>query len=473
MLNDTLLTEIDAKVAAMLRPTEREIPPHFDDGYDPFEGLDATESEEPPKPEAHPLAKFIDYDITGHVEPVKYVLDGTIEEAIVLVAGAAGAGKTSQMAPLVARCTHLVNDTVLRPLLRRKLIYVAEDPRQVIRLLASMRLAGEITCSNEEFREWFRIVQAKRLEPSQVIRVVSAYADLYTTNIGADGVTSYNTPPLVVFDTAAATFRLENENDNAQVSACISALKDHFGNIPVIIIAHTAKALKRGDLKDFSVRGAGAWEGDAQQVLYMATEDATDERFLSVKGGKHRFVTTVEGVSFSAVVQSFDSSDILGNPARDTVLHTIPKILRADDVSQRNAERMQAMEAEQELARKAELAELRQEIRDAVQIAWQAGNPINREGVKSKVGRNRAVTTAQIENLISEQWLYEVHIPSRDRTNSRRSAFLVNLTTEEHEAYIATGLPPISKLEVPQSWRKPSVPAADCETSLIKDSHHD
>jgi len=422
---------------------------------------------EPPAPKVHPLAQFIDYDIAGRIEPVIYVIDEVLEQAITLIAGAAGAGKTTQLVPVFARCTHLVKDTSMQPLLRRKVIYVAEDPRQVIRILASMHLSGEITCPKEEFRDWFRIVKAKRLEPVQIVRVVSEYAGLFTANVGADGITAYEAPPVVVFDTAAATFRLENENDNAQVSACISALKDYFGNIPVVIVAHTAKALKRSDVKEFSARGAGAWEADAQQVLYLTKEDQGEERFLAVQGPKHRFVTTVEGVLFNAVVQTMDSHDILGNPTRDTVIHTIPRILRADDRAQLQAARVQAMEADQELSRKAKQAELRQEILDKAQIAWLSGTPEHRSGLKSLVRGNSGVLTSIIDNLLSECWLYEVEVPKNMRTNSRRGAYLVSLSAEERDEYVNQGRLPAEKLVIPPSWKRTDAEAAMVITDSV------
>jgi hypothetical protein len=52
-----------------------------------------------------------------------------------------------------------------------------------------------------------------------------------------------------------------------------------------------------------------------------------------------------------------------------------------------------------------------------------------------------------------------VAIPSKERTNPNRAAFLVNLTTEEHDAVRrGDGWPP-AKLEVPASWRKPAAPS--------------
>jgi hypothetical protein len=67
--------------------------------------------------------------------------------------------------------------------------------------------------------------------------------------------------------------------------------------------------------------------------------------------------------------------------------------------------------------------------------------------------------TDTIENLLAERWLHEVAIPPKERTNPKRGAFLVNLTTIEHEAAIrGEGLPP-AKLLVPESWRRPAAPS--------------
>jgi hypothetical protein len=83
---------------------------------------------------------------------------------------------------------------------------------------------------------------------------------------------------------------------------------------------------------------------------------------------------------------------------------------------------------------------------------------MNRAGVKAKVKRRGEDVLACIENLLSERWLHEVAIPPKERTNPKRAAFLVNLTTAEHEAAIrGEGMPP-AKLEVPASWRKPAAP---------------
>ena len=110
---------------------------------------------------------------------------------------------------------------------------------------------------------------------------------------------------------------------------------------------------------------------------------------------------------------------------------------------------------------------MRDEVRHIIEVAWRGGFPLNRAGVKAKVKRRCEDVLTCIENLLSERWLHEVAIPPKERTNPKRAAFLVNLTTEEHEAAIrGEGMPP-AKLAVPESWRKPPAP------SVPEDSPHE
>ena len=69
-----------------------------------------------------------------------------------------------------------------------------------------------------------------------------------------------------------------------------------------------------------------------------------------------------------------------------------------------------------------------------------------------------ALVVAAIENLLSERWLYEVAVPSKVRAHPSRSSFLVDFTTEEHEAFVRDGVLPDLKVVVPKSWKKPEIP---------------
>lgn len=120
--------------------------------------------------------------------------------------------------------------------------------------------------------------------------------------------------------------------------------------------------------------------------------------------------------------------------------------------------RKEASEQAAEFAKQVEVMTLRQSVRDAVETAWQTGNPLNRAGVKAKVNRKSADVVATLENLLNERWLHEVAVPASLRTNNRKNAFLINLTTIEHDAVMAGANLPDEKLVIPKSWQKGAIP---------------
>jgi hypothetical protein len=129
-----------------------------------------------------------------------------------------------------------------------------------------------------------------------------------------------------------------------------------------------------------------------------------------------------------------------------------------------NKSRKEAVREAKESLLKFEASELRDAIRDAVQVAWQIGNPLNRSGVRAKLSRNAQTVGTTIENLLSERWLYEVDVPAKIRAVNSKKAFLINLTTEEHDIVMSGGDLPATKLVIPASWQKPVVsllPARD------------
>ncbi len=71
-----------------------------------------------------------------------------------------------------------------------------------------------------------------------------------------------------------------------------------------------------------------------------------------------------------------------------------------------------------------------------------------------------------LETLLHERWLHEVFVPAKERLHPRKSAFFVNLTTEEHEAVVAGGALPADKLVIPASWKKAPV-------SIMPDDGHE
>ncbi len=425
-------------------------PANFDaNDYALREGFDALEvllsrASEPPKPEptVHPLARYVDLD-TEPMAP-RFVIPGFIGYGLVIFAGTHGVGKTTTLLPLamVAAGLHGHGDP-LAPKHWRHVVYITEDTEQARRIVAGIVKFGGLGLEVGTVRERLHIVEARRLEPAYVAEVATTYREQFARTV--DGV---EVPPLVVMDTKSAVFSIEEENSNSEASAIVAMLKQSFQSLPVWLVGHVAKAsMSRSDVAGLSLRGAGAFEGDANQTLYLVKEG--EARYLV--RGKTRFEAEWPELQIESKTAATMARDEYGDPQAVT--------LRWGIASPPEQSRKEAREQAQEATRKAEAAALRDEVRDVIEVAWMGGLPLNREGVKAKVKRNRAEVTDTIENLLAERWLHEVAVPARERTNPKRAAYLVNLTTEEHEAARRGEGWPAAKLEVPASWRKPAAPS--------------
>ena len=272
----------------------------------------------------HPLAQFVNFDLTN-MKPREFILDGIIGMGLTLIAGAAAAGKTTQLVPLACRIAHLCDpNDPLKPLLRRKIIYITEDSAQVINILRSMQESGHLGgASQEEIHTYFKIVDAKRLPVAEIVKVAQTYLTMLTENVSSVTGEVHMAVPWPVFDTSSSTIDLENESDNSVVGRALAVLKQRFQGMPMGIVGHISKALKRADVADFSARGAGAWEADANQVIYLIKED-DGTRWMEIKDAKHRFVSKVDGIKFEAVVNKIKTFDMLGNEVEETLIHGHP-----------------------------------------------------------------------------------------------------------------------------------------------------
>jgi hypothetical protein len=296
--------------------------------------------------------------------------------------------------------------------------------------------------SLDKVRERVHIVEAVRLNPAFVASVGATYREQFTRTV--EGV---EVLPLVVLDTKSAVLAVENENDNSEASSMMAALKQGFDRLPVWLIGHVAKAnLSRNDA--LTSRGASAIEGDANQTMFLIREG--EIRYLVQ--GKTRFESKWTELEIKSYTAQTTAPDDFGG--WELVL------LRWGIAAPPKQSRKEAAEQASESQRKGDEASLRQDIRDAVQLAWEAGNPLNRAGVKAKISRKAADVVAMLENLLSERWLYEVAVPAKVRVVNSKIAFLVNLTTEEHEAILSDGALPADKLEIPASWQKRAKPPA-------------
>ena len=406
--------------------------------------LEAATEPRKPEPKVHPLARYVDID--GKAKPPRWVIPGFIGHGVTAIAGAHGVGKTTALLPLALTAAGLHGDDLM-PHQWRHVVYVTEDVEQAKRIMAGIVLHSNLGISFEAVRERLHIVEAVRLDPAFVAQVGTTYREQFTRTV--DNV---EVLPLVVLDTKSAVLAVENENDNSEASAMMAALKQGFDRLPVWLIGHVAKAnLTRNDA--LTSRGASAIEGDANQTMFLIREG--ESRYLVQ--GKTRFESSWPELKITSFTAQTVEPDEFGN------LETV--VLRWGIAAPAQQSRKEAAEQAAERQRKDDEASLRQDIRDAIQEAWQAGNPLNREGIKAKCKRKHSEAIACLERLLSEQWLHEVFVPAKERLHPRKSAFFVNLTTEEHEAVLSGACLPDAKLVIPTSWKKAPV-------SIMPDAGH-
>jgi len=209
------------------------------------------------------------------LEAIEYTLDGFLSAGVTYIAGGHGIGKSSLLVPLACMVSGEVKG--LDAVLTRKVIYITEDPQQARRIRYGLKKHNGLVENNH-----FRIMQARRMTPDEIERIVATAVEKHTIS----GPNGYPVKPLMVFDTTNACFEIENENDAALVGRVMSALKQAGSS--VWIVGHLAKAIARDDIAAMTGRGSGAWEADAQCTAFIFADDEdTDVRYMQTK--KRRF----------------------------------------------------------------------------------------------------------------------------------------------------------------------------------------
>lgn len=237
--------------------------------------------------------------------PVEYGVDGFTSTGITVIAGMLGLGKSSAIVPLAAEVAHLTGSSGgrfgLHPTLRRKVVYVTEDPGQINRILFGVK-RHQSDQPESEFKEWFVIKASRRIPPEALALKISGWRSKYGYQSGPE-FNGYRVEPLIIIDTSNANIDLENENDNAQVGKAIAAIKEALGNGMCWLIAHIAKSLGRSEAIDLSVRGAGAWGADANATAFLVSdENLPEKRFLIL--GKRRFEADYTEIEITSEVHS-------------------------------------------------------------------------------------------------------------------------------------------------------------------------
>ena len=201
-------------------------------------------------------------------------------------------------------------------------------------------------------------------------------------------------------DTTNATIEIENISDNSQVSKAISELRNGLGEIPLVLVGHMPKT-SLSDVRQKSFVGAGSWEGDTQQNLYLIMEE--DMRYLVI--GKNRFSPDVIEYALHSNFADMEGINKLGYPIKLRCWYSIPE----------------AMSLERKIALKEKKAKqkrldsdykLMEDLLEAI-----TENPgLTTTEVKSMVSGKGARQSAALNQLVRDKRIYVESPDKRTRT---------------------------------------------------------
>jgi len=346
-------------------------------------------------PERVPLGDMV-------LHPTEFVLDGFLPTGVTVIAGAWGAGKSTNLIPLFASVAHLTpEDWGFWPQLRRKVIWVTEAPNQARDTLYSLAKAGG-SASWQEFREWFHLYQAKRQSPRATAKFLRRRVEELTYELP----NGFKVAPALVLDTTSANLDLENESDNSEVGAAMAELKQRLPGIPLTLIGHTPKALAKSDVSDITFRGAGAWEADSVATYFLVHDQDTDIRFLAIR--KCRFTPTYSEIQFDHFAGSEIVDTPWGEPQSKSYLHGIP--IRSSG-EQRRAAQEAVREEKREQQRERALSDRQTRIMAMVSEAAAAGEMLTKASIRKALGGKTELAVAALDRLLESGRVKLVEIP--------------------------------------------------------------
>jgi len=339
----------------------------------------------------HPMLRFREHN--ENVTLPRMIVPGFIAAGICVIAGYQGIGKTSAVLPLAALVAHIhtrLNDP-LQPRHWRNVIYITEDRDQVDRILVA--IANGDSYATQRNKERFKLVDAYGMTPDQFVEVGSSYVSMFTRVV--DGV---SIPPLVVIDTKSAAFAIEDENSNAEASAIMRALKTGFTGLPTWVIGHIAKAnMTRSNASEMSLRGASAFEADANQVVFLVMQKGGGNEQRYLVRGKTRFEARWKEIAITTETFEKEVVDEFGDPG-------ILILRRAAFEPLSSGERQRRSDEVKTDIRDADAEKREQAILKAVREAREAGAGIGKERIATIVGGKKASVVAAIRDLAEIRW---------------------------------------------------------------------
>jgi len=354
-------------------------------------------------------------DICAEFQPPAYVIDGIIPDGVGVIAGSAGIGKTTGIIPLAAIAagfsSHLSDIKAKR---KRHVIVLTEDDTQVSRLLVGMTewmlLDSGVKVSIADISEWIHLYSSKRLTVSNLranLQEIKDFNNPMITNNGQE----ISISPLVIIDTAAANFELNNENANAEISGFMAVLKEIHTqtrmNIWVIThLAKIAKGISIDDMDTLSARGGGAWEADANWTAVLSA-DEDGKRILKLN--KRRIEPTFTEIYFQSTTHSKSVADEFGDVVNLEYRYVTPM---RSDYGARIAKKLKPLEDEV--------------LKVVERLEWPSKNEIQNE-----MGGKSSKIKGVIDSMLKRDALKLLPLPSEAKKKGRKD--YIGLSTSKQD----------------------------------------
>lgn len=338
-----------------------------------------------------PHDDFRFYPGPKELKATEFILDGFLPVGVSVIAGAWGAGKSTNLIPLLASAAHVApKEWGFWPAIRRKLILVTEAPEQARDTIYSLSEAKG-SASWDEIWDWIVLFRARRLDPEALAKMLRAEVEAHTYELDNGFVVN----PVIVLDTSAANLDLENESDNSQVSQAMSVLKQSLPGVSIILVGHVPKSLARADVNDMTFRGAGAWEADAVATYFLVHETGTNTRFLAIR--KCRFNPTYTEIAFDHESGSKIIDTPWGEPQAKHYLHGVPAKSNGEA---RRAAQQEAREAKREETRERACTQRQESILAAIRHKVGEARLVTRKGLHDDLGGKKELFLEALSRLV-------------------------------------------------------------------------
>jgi len=345
------------------------------------------------------------------LEPVEWVLEGFIAaRQLVMFAGQPGVGKStvfSSIALLVAGFGRQMGSDVPNDRFRRVAI-ISEHPEQYQRLFFGfIKKFGLVPA---EVMHMVRVFHSARMTaeelPKEVFKVIK--------KIGGDE------PPFVVVDTASSVFDVSDENNNAEISSMLIALREpvRLTGAPVWVITHAAKALGRED-SEITPRGASSYVGDVHATgSVFRDKNMPDSTFI--RSLKNRNEREYNEIDIRTEVQWHHVTDERGVIQRVGIRLGVP--MMSGDQKRKDAA-ARASEASREADQAKGMDIMRERVAMALEAAIASGQLLSATDLAEKFAGKKSAKLDCINQMVAMGDLVVTDWPKELRPRAQKQHF--------------------------------------------------